>query len=257
MLRNRVLSFSSLGLVLGGLVFGDVKAPEIKLQILNTEEGDQIVDVVTKADLVTPSLSYSSGEGRFYAAVEGEQGEKTYRLQHVLDMEDRASLKLKFKADDQHHFQMVFEGPTIKDSSTVAMPAKLVETTLVKSHGVPVTERAAALVALGVANLGRRVGGGDCYAFVRGISGGSFGKLVGSLHDVLSGRLVLSPGQILHMQNFNFSGVHGSNHYGMVEKLHEDGSFTMLHQNMSGRTYVVRNRIHPGSMSGSLRIYQP
>lgn len=119
----------------------------------------------------------------------------------------------------------------------------------------PATERAAAIVSKAQASIGRYVGGRDCYSFVRSIANGNLGKVIGTFSNAKSS-IELSPGQIVHMQNFNLAGISGSNHWAMIETVRSDGRITILHQNLAGRP-VTRSVFRKSQMRGYFKIYQP
>jgi hypothetical protein len=119
----------------------------------------------------------------------------------------------------------------------------------------PATERAATLVTRAQARIGSYVGGRDCYAFVRSISNGNLGTVIGSFSGSNSS-VTLSPGQIVHMQNFNLAGVSGSNHWAMIETVRSDGRITILHQNLGGSP-LTRSAFRKTQMRGHFKIYQP
>lgn len=100
-------------------------------------------------------------------------------------------------------------------------------------------------------STGRTHAGGsysDCYDYVRRTGG--IGRAIGnSLH-------LCRPGDVLHMQGFNWGGTHGSNHWARVESVDGNGNITISHSNMNGyRGKVVET--HPaGSFRGSVTVHR-
>ncbi len=124
------------------------------------------------------------------------------------------------------------------------------------------TERAQKILEFSQQNIGKQVGGGYCNGLPEKAAGPRISDWGQNLGTVSAGHKVtvaLSPGQILDWNRANFGNVFTSDkHYAIVEKVYADGSIDILHQNMGGKHYVVRNHINPTTMlGGSMVVYQP
>ncbi len=98
---------------------------------------------------------------------------------------------------------------------------------------------------------GRTHAGGsysDCYDYVRRTGG--VGKAVSN--SIQSAR----PGDVLHMQGFNWGGTHGSNHWARVESVDGNGNVTISHSNMNGYHGKVVETHPASSFRGSVTVHR-
>ena len=126
------------------------------------------------------------------------------------------------------------------------------------------------IVNFGVKNLNRTVNNGNCWVLPRDAlvaSGGKFPGPRGNYKTTIFGRQIypnqLIPGDIIFFQYARFSRYGkiyystGQFHYAIVERVY-GSSISLLHQNFSGRRYVMRAYIDLREMrSGSIVIYRP
>lgn len=97
----------------------------------------------------------------------------------------------------------------------------------------------------------RSSGGGysDCYDYVRRT--GRIGASIGTF-AVLP---ILRVGDVLHMSGFNWSGVHGSNHWARVDAVN-GGTITISHSNFGGNHGRVVHSLPASSFRGSVTVHR-
>jgi len=218
--------------------------PEISLQ--EHKDDYKIVDVHSSRELKRLYLKLPDGKyGTFMPAVKQKDDRFCYRLNKTLKVKPdqkfvlRADSETKADHDAVATYVLRDDAFSLENESSEPRFRTRAENVLTSAKGC----------------AGRSIGSGDCYAFVAGVTGGRFGTPIGTYSA--RNRFALRPGHILHMTGFNFGNMNGSNHYAIVETVYTDGSITILHQNMGGANYVVRNRIYPGGMGGQMVVYQP
>ena len=225
--------------------------PEVTAVMVNAKEGNQVIDILSKGKLKSPFLLLTTKTwGYFQKPVARETGIYCYRLNHFVKVKEGDTLVIRTNTDNPNsYYNTTVTIPAFERDATDPVDLSVAEPELKKNI------RGEQVLAAAQACAGKSVGSGDCYAFVGHVTSGHFGTPIGTYSSGRTFRLL--PGHVLHMRGFNFGNMYGANHYAIVETVHEDGTITILHQNMGGATWVVRNRIRPSTMSGSMQVYQP